>query len=289
MPKFFEVFCKKDQLDEIKSSLSEGTCPLSNSICDGGGNRHQTKLRQADIDTINNLGVKSIGADIPAICSIDYGDEAWIVCPRRLLAFSKGGDGVKRWLKNHERYILLNAGFNQGQKIAIFSEVYLKYNDGESDINYHFDYVAFPIIECDLTLDEFMSRYEVNDRAVSIKARNILFAEGTQSIDNKKSCNRQALDFSTFSILEVMTASTSGSNSSKGTDIKSAYLKMLAGHEYECPGINKRQVWGRMTTQLFAKTAIAEEWGGRTYWVVQDQLLKNIEKTTKLGKVRTSP
>jgi len=38
-----------------------------------------------------------------------------------------------------------------------------------------------------------------------------------------------------------------------------------------------------MATQLFAKSALAEEWGGKTVWLVQDQLLKNIELTTKLS------
>ncbi|WP_213999491.1 hypothetical protein [Arsukibacterium sp.] len=85
-----------------------------------------------------------------------------------------------------------------------------------------------------------------------------------------------------FPILEVMTASTSGSNTEKGTDIKSAYIKMLNGDDYECPGINKRQVWGRMATQLFAKSVLAESWGSKTYWVVQDKLLQNIALTTKL-------
>jgi len=37
-----------------------------------------------------------------------------------------------------------------------------------------------------------------------------------------------------------------------------------------------------MATQLFAKSALAEEWGGKTVWLVQDQLLKNIQLTTKL-------
>jgi len=37
-----------------------------------------------------------------------------------------------------------------------------------------------------------------------------------------------------------------------------------------------------MVTQLFAKTALAHEWHGRTIWVIQDSLLHNIELTTRL-------
>jgi len=35
-------------------------------------------------------------------------------------------------------------------------------------------------------------------------------------------------------------------------------------------------------TQLFAKTALAHEWNGRTIWIIQDTLLQNIELTTLL-------
>jgi hypothetical protein len=37
-----------------------------------------------------------------------------------------------------------------------------------------------------------------------------------------------------------------------------------------------------MVTQLFAKTALAREWEGRTIWIIQDELLRNIELTTRL-------
>jgi len=37
-----------------------------------------------------------------------------------------------------------------------------------------------------------------------------------------------------------------------------------------------------MVTQLFAKTALANKWNGRTIWIIQDSLLQNIELTTRL-------
>ena len=79
-----------------------------------------------------------------------------------------------------------------------------------------------------------------------------------------------------------MTASTSGSDTEAGTNIAASFTDAILGMEHNCPGINKRQVWGRMATQLFAKSALAEAWGGKTIWLVQDKLLKNIELTTKL-------
>jgi hypothetical protein len=84
-------------------------------------------------------------------------------------------------------------------------------------------------------------------------------------------------------IVEVMTASTSGSDHSAGTDIATSFTHAIQGLEHNCPGINKRQVWGRMATQLFAKSALAEFWGGKTVWLVQDKLLNNIELTTKMA------
>lgn len=66
-------------------------------------------------------------------------------------------------------------------------------------------------------------------------------------------------------IIEIMTASTSGSDTEAGTDIGSAFTLAILGKDHQSPGINKRQVWGRMATQLFAKSALAEEWGGETY------------------------
>ena len=59
-----------------------------------------------------------------------------------------------------------------------------------------------------------------------------------------------------------------------GQIFSSAFKSLLLGLDYQGPGINKRQVWGRMATQLFAKSALAESWGGKTFWLVQDQLLK---------------
>lgn len=79
-----------------------------------------------------------------------------------------------------------------------------------------------------------------------------------------------------------MTASTSGSHTASGTDMRNAFRNAILSSEHTSPGINKRQVWGRMVTQLFAKTALAHEWGGRTVWIIQDELLRNIELTTRL-------
>ena len=89
-------------------------------------------------------------------------------------------------------------------------------------------------------------------------------------------------------IVEVMTASTSGGNRSKRTDIKSAFCNAvlhanrLVPDIPVSPGVNVRQVWARMASQLIVKSEIANAWGGRTIWVVQDTLIDYIRRNTGL-------
>lgn len=89
-------------------------------------------------------------------------------------------------------------------------------------------------------------------------------------------------------IVEVMTASTSGGNVRLGTDIKSAFCNaVLYAHGLRqdlggAPGVNTRQVWARMASQLVVKSEIANAWGGRTIWVIQDALLDYIRANTGL-------
>lgn len=286
MPKFHEVFCETNLGSHLKSKLTSGDCPLSYDTCDGGGNRHQTKLNAADVSQLFLSEKQECKALIPAICSLDYGDDIWVVCPRRLFAFPKNLNGKVDTLKKlnkHEREILFEAGYKEGDVLGVWPEVYLKYSSEESEINYHFDYVVSKIEENTLTLGEFLekcsakTKQEINYIKKGLRENGLI---NPRAKDSEKILYSPNLD--DFCILEVMTASTSGSNTSKGTDIKSVYKKMLNDEPYDCPGINKRQVWGRMATQLFAKSALAEHWGAKTYWVVQDKLLNNIALTTKL-------
>lgn len=89
-------------------------------------------------------------------------------------------------------------------------------------------------------------------------------------------------------IVEVMTASTSGGNKNKGSDIASAfsnailYAGGLRGDPGESPGVNKRQVWARMASQVIVKSQAANNWGGRTIWVIQNELLEYMRENTGL-------
>lgn len=96
-------------------------------------------------------------------------------------------------------------------------------------------------------------------------------------------------------ILEVMTASTSGGNKSKRTDMQSAfcdavlYANGILKERNQSPGVNVRQVWARMASQLVVKSEIANHWGGLAIWVVQDELMNYIRLHTglKLDELRS--
>lgn len=85
-----------------------------------------------------------------------------------------------------------------------------------------------------------------------------------------------------LNVLEVMTSSTSGGNKAKGTTIQQCFIDALKGKGHEAPGINYRQVWARMVSQLIVKSQIGVAWGGTTLWVLQDSLVDYISRSTDL-------
>ena len=48
------------------------------------------------------------------------------------------------------------------------------------------------------------------------------------------------------------------------------------------PSVNARQVWARMASRMVGKSEVANRWGGRTIWVVQDALMDYIGRQTGL-------
>lgn len=292
MPKFYEVY-GRDVYDQSKNTVAErkaAYCPFTESTCDGGGNRHQTKIK-LDTSELKGFFENELKSVIPGICSIQYGNEIWVVCPRRLLGFVASNTGipeVNASLHKHERDALIEAGLPTGVELGVWPEVYLQYGDDESSINYHFDFVVAPIqrnkpFSWLLTKHGIIKDEEIELYKVAAKTGKYL--KGRYSPDKIQEILPDLVE---PVIIEVMTASTSGSDREAGTDIASSFTDAIQGREHNCPGINKRQVWGRMATQLFAKSALAEEWGGKTIWLVQDQLLKNIELTTKLNLKKSS-
>ena len=87
-------------------------------------------------------------------------------------------------------------------------------------------------------------------------------------------------------VVEVMTASTSGGKRAKRTDIRNAFCDAVLfavgniPEQRQSPGVNIRQVWARMASQLVVKSQIVNQWGGHTIWVVQDALTEYISNNT---------
>jgi hypothetical protein len=83
-------------------------------------------------------------------------------------------------------------------------------------------------------------------------------------------------------IIEIMTSSTSGGNKKTRTTIANAVEDALLGQKHKAPGINYRQVWARMVSQLIVKSEVGLNWGGKTIWIVQDLLVDYISSSTAL-------
>ncbi len=79
-----------------------------------------------------------------------------------------------------------------------------------------------------------------------------------------------------------MTSSTSGGNKRKRTTIPMAFEDAMLGKMHAGPGINYRQVWARMVSQFIVKSEVGSAWGGKTFWVLQDNLANYITASTAL-------
>jgi hypothetical protein len=292
MPTIFELFgfLIDDRSPEVELIRKARQCPFMGATCDGGGNRYQTKIKLTPQEPLTQYFDGGITEVIPGVCSIKAGNDIWVVCPRRLFAAKFDGQGVpsvNRAVQAHERDLLIQAGLPIETEIGTWAEVSLKHRVADAEINYHFDYVLAPLVETSLStlLDQrnFVGSTEKDlDELIRIARKGGYFRDRKQSLADAVI---PLPDLSNLFILEIMTASTSGSDTENSTDMRNAFRNALLVSAHTSPGINKRQVWGRMVTQLFAKTALAHQWHGRTIWVIQDSLLHNIELTTRLKTI----
>jgi hypothetical protein len=281
----FEIFGYPvdDNSEEATTNRLAARCPFMNRDCDGGGNRYlsQINLRQPiheelaelypDRDVIN-----------PGICSIQPNSEAvpWIVCPRRLLVLGRERAGERVFQKHAQDTMLKISGYPSGTKLGVWAEVKIKYveevAEAEVSVDYTFDYVIMPLRR--------VSRYELETfmREPWSKLRP-LFEDGGYTITaGEDDYYVEDCPSGAPNIIEIMTSSTSGGNKDKRSQIPMAFEDAMLGKSHLAPGINYRQVWARMASQLIAKSEIALVWGGKTIWVIQDVLAEYITKTTAL-------
>jgi len=292
MPKIYELFGFPidDRTQEVEAIRRSRQCPFMGAICDGGGNRYQTKIKLTQQEPLAHYFNSDITEVIPGVCSIQAGEDIWVVCPRRLFAAKFDGQDLpptNRALQQYERALLIQAGLPHETDIGAWAEVSLNHRVEDAEINYHFDYVLAPLAENSLKnllkQRDFVGSTDKDlDDLVRAAKKSGYFKDARRDLED---ISILLPDLSSLFILEIMTASTSGSNTENSTDMRNAFRNALLISEHSSPGINKRQVWGRMVTQLFAKTALSHKWSGQTIWVIQDALLHNIELTTRLKAV----
>lgn len=220
-------------------------CAFTDATCDGGGNRNMARISSSD-PTLGHLFEPSVGRETGG--SLPCGLCSVALSKQHTWAicphrlFAFGPTGVS--LRHHAlaRRVFRLGGFRPGERLSVWSEITLREQGSAGRL---FNYRLDYVLR-----DEAATRPPV--------------------------------------IVEVMTCSTSGGNKAMGTDIRTAFKRaVLFAHTpvrtpVQSPGVNVRQVWARMASQLVAKSEAANSWGGRTIWIVQDLLADYIRTKTAL-------
>ena len=283
MSKIFELYGHRlDRWNrEAEQNMSRAWCPFMEAECDGGGNRFQSAI---DLRANPELKAKIPGKDIiqVGICSLmtRAGQQPWIVCPRRLLSL-KGGSLSS--MQSYVREQLSNlADLQKGKKYLAWSEVKIKAESTNSEdeaksFDYTFDYI--------LSGTERKSINQVADilNMTCSSVERLAMNNGFTLASQNSEIWIEDFPSDPLIIIEIMTSSTSGGNKRNRTQIAMACEDaILKGDEHRAPGINYRQVWARMVSQLIVKSQVGMAWGGKTIWLIQDVLADYISKSTGL-------
>lgn len=282
MPKLFELFGYHvgDKSEEAELCRREARCPFMNADCDGGGNRFASHI-SFDAGKHPQLAAFFVGRTIvpSGVCSIQMrNDEApWIVCPRRLLNLKEGAPG-----KTHQEFaeslILRQSGCLPGTVLGVWPELKIKYTDTQTknSFDYTFDYVLMPVAKASEQQVEEATGKRWTDVLPVLEKEGyaITRQDGKYYVDD--------FPIGAPLVIEIMTSSTSGGNKAKRTTVPMAFEDAILGKPHEAPGINYRQVWARMVSQLIVKSEVGLAWGGKTFWIVQDALVDYISKSTAL-------
>ena len=289
MPKIFELFGFPITVNTEEATYfrKTGLCPFMNCSCDGGGNRfasHIDLTKNKDLE--NFFGNKKI---IPSgVCSIQMKESQtpWIVCPRRLFVLGREDVNFKHsYQKEIEKQILSLSKYPKNSKIGVWAEIKLRLSESsiedeeQSDktFQYSFDYILMPLVS--------LSQYEV----VKVLGgnwnswRKIMINSGYSIARRNEIDFIEDFPYGIPYIIEVMTSSTSGGNKLKRSTIPLSFEDAILGKPHNAPGINKRQVWARMVSQLIVKSEVSLNWGGNALWLVQDNLADYISTSTALN------
>ena len=286
MSKIFELYgYRLDRWnDEAARNSKRAHCPFMDAECDGGGNRYSSALNAKSSPRLANYFTgKSVAQ--AGICSIRLNehDQPWVVCPRRLLSL-RGEKSARQTLAR--RQLIDCSRLVRGKRYRAWSEVRMKIgtqtDDGaDKSFDYTFDYIIAGAAPKKLSdAAKLMRRGAVATQTI---------AEGAGYTLSRRGDEVWVDDFPAdpIVIVEVMTSSTSGGNKKNRSQIAMACEDALVGARgHNAPGINYRQVWARMVSQLIVKSQVGNAWGGQTFWLIQDVLGKYISSTTALDLSR---
>jgi hypothetical protein len=288
MSKIFELFgYKLKNWDAAaKANCAKAWCPFMNAECDGGGNRSLSTIdlrkSQPELMELAKLfpGREQLQC---GVCSLEIkeGEQPWIVCPRRLLSIRNTNQQVKDYQQKVKDEIFKY--WNPSAcNLRVWSEVKMKMATETSSqktkqFDYTFDYVIAG--EKPVTLSEAARILNKTESATRSHVENFQYTLAKRGdifwVDDFPS--------DPILILEIMTSSTSGGDKNSRTQISQACVDaILHPLDHNGPGINYRQVWARMVSQLFVKSQVGKSWGGSTFWLIQDVLANYISNTTAL-------
>ena len=276
----------EDKSPKATACRSQCLCPFTGEECDGGGNRYQSFLDLQAASDKNLIGFfRGRKTKIPAgVCSLITSGKVWIVCPRRLFVLDHGAERTA-----HEIFCeKLLRKYNPsafGQKTGVWSELKIKYSEcafqNDDDIDKTFDY-TFDYVICS-TRPKPISEIADAQGCSEQKLHSMLLKNGYTIARRNNQVYVEEYPDGPPIIIEVMTSSTSGGNKAKGTTVQNAFSEAILGVPHIAPGINYRQIWARMVSQLIVKSQIGKAWGGKTVWVLQDALVNYISRTTDLN------
>jgi hypothetical protein len=283
MSKIFELYGYRLNCwnDEAETNMKKVFCPFMNTECDGGGNRY---LSAINLKSNPKLQKKIPNKNIiqAGVCSLQIyeNQQPWIVCPRRLFSLKNGN--LSKYQSAIRKKLSEYSGLKKEKFYKVWSEVKIKTELSNEDdemkiFDYTFDYIISGIsrkkiadISTLLAISPDLIKKTAEKNGYTIAHRNSEYW-----IDDFPS--------DPLIILEVMTSSTSGGDKKKRTQIGMACEDAIVnGMNHNAPGINYRQVWARMISQLIVKSQVALSWDSHTIWLVQDVLADYISKSTAL-------
>jgi hypothetical protein len=207
-------------------------------------------------------------------------EQPWIVCPRRLFSLKNGN--FSKYQAIIREKLSGYSGLVKGNIYKAWSEVKIKTEvsteeDEMKTFDYTFDYIITGTSR--KKISEISSLLSISEDTIKKVAEKngytVAYRDLEYWIDD--------FPVDPLVIIEVMTSSTSGGDKKKRTQIAMACEDaIINGMKHNAPGINYRQVWARMVSQLIVKSQVALSWNSHTIWLVQDVLADYISKSTAL-------